>query len=211
MRSAQRLNPFDDNQTYDSNVQTDYQIALNQLFNTIANLPSCTHPWSLFQSGLQVYCAVRAAKSNSKNVIPNEKLTEILSATARLIKAPQQDRKYRKEIDAYHKLSNNIRQYSLGKIVAASMLCLIGTLLIVASGLITAVTFGGMIPVGVLGGMLGISMITGGIAAGLSGGVGMSCLMGSGMLFYKIVEKNPLRNAMEKVEASVREIYSFHK
>jgi hypothetical protein len=204
-----------DNEFKEDIPQADYQKALEDLWNTIDELPLSIHPFSLFQSSVQVYNSVRDIKSNAKNVISEEKLTEILNATAILIvgqkSAPKGDKNYRKEIDAFHQLSNSIRQYSLGKIVAASMLCLIGTLLIIVSGITAAVTLGCMIPVGILGGMLGISMIAGGISASLSGVLGVSCLMSSGIFFRNMIEKNPLRQAMERVENSAREVYSCRK
>jgi hypothetical protein len=164
---------------------------------------------------LFVSIAIFITSKLQKTTVSKKKLTEILHSTRMIIAGnkehPFGDTGYRKEIDSYHHLSKYVRKMPWGKVIGGIMLCLIGTAIIVASGVIALASFGVLAPINMLGIVLGVSMVVGGVATAIGGTVGMGSIIGGSILFFKVAQKNPLAHEMKLTESAARERYGFEK
>lgn len=186
--------------------------AFIQLETSLKDLPSNMYYSSLLVSGYGVYREVHYLANKKKSDIPEEKLIDILRTSARLIAGNQAhsdgDVGYREEIERYYQLSKDVRHFPWGYVLAATITALIGTAIVVASGVIAAVSFGFLAPISLLVITLGISMIIGGVASGVAT-IGTGAVMGSGLLFFKAAEKNVLRQEMKELMVSAKGHYGF--
>lgn len=186
--------------------------AFHSLDKALKALPATTHHSNLFMSGYGVYSEAHQLVTKKGSRIDEETLAEILHVTAHLVAGNERHidgaKGYRDDILLYYRLSNRVRHFPFGKLLAGAMTALIGTAIVVTSGIIGAVSFGLLLPFSLLGFTFGASIIIGGVTIG-TGAIGVGTLMGSGQLFFNSFQKNPLRSKMNQLVAAAQEHYGF--
>jgi|GEM_PF-6335608 len=189
-----------------------FQKALKGLDDALQNLPQGTHHSMLFVSGYDVYVRVHWLSSHQHNRISQETLTEILSTAARLVAGNEvhsgDDEGYRDDLIRFQSLANQIHHFPFGRMLASLLLALIGTAVIVASGIIAAASFGFLAPFSVLGFVFGASMIIGGVAVGV-GALGIASVMTSGIILFSSNPENELSSRMKQLKTDARLTYGF--
>jgi hypothetical protein len=194
-------------------VKNDLRQALEKLDTTLNALPRDTpNSEALYLSGTRVYDEVRKQQRQKQSGISESTLIKIINVTAKIVVGYENHdggmKGYNKEFSRYHNLSSDIRHFPLGKILVGAMLALIGTAIIVMSGIIAVASFGLLAPFSVLGIVFGASTVVGGVACGV-GALGMGSVMASGMTFFSAVKKTPLRSEMKQLEVSAKANYDI--
>ena len=180
--------------------------ALQSLAMTLQELLTDSPNWTLLLSGLGVYREIRKLATSQQNTIPEQKLAEILNATRVLMMGseehPTGNAGYRKEMDTYHDLTIEIGRFSSGNVLFGMMLSLLGALIIVATGILSLVSFGILAPIHIMGFSLGVSLLTGGVSMGVGLTAGIGSMFGGHLMLFKAAQKSVLRQEMEATEAA---------
>jgi hypothetical protein len=159
---------------------------------------------------VKIYREVRKIAHHPKNRVPIPKLTKILITTKDVLQGPTPDDRnnevYREDIRTLHDQSNAMKAFPITRCLVGALACLIGLVILVASGILGAVSFGLALPVTVFGMVFGASMVFGGVAIA-SGLIGSSFLMFGAPMVVSAMTANPLRNGMNKLEASAKRVY----
>lgn len=159
---------------------------------------------ALFAAGSGV--AEKVKRCFDENRIPEEKLTQIVTAARILLRDRQHSdsREYKTTLNKFHRLSKSVGSFPWGKILAGIMLTLIGALILVASGLVIAVALGFFPPITVIFGItLTASVLNTGISAA-TGVAGIASMVSAGMLFFKAGTPSHLRSHMNRFESELK-------
>lgn len=188
--------------------QNSLQLALHDFALMLKEILYDAPNVELMWAGLGVYREVQRLSRSKDCEIPKHKLADILNITRTLVQGEEEpSASYRKEMDIYHDLANDIRHFPWGKIIAGAMLCLLGAAIIVASGILACLSFGLLAPLDFLGLYLGHSLLIGSAAIVTGGTCGLGSVIGGSLLFFKAGQKNPLLREMETVELEVRRVH----
>lgn len=159
-----------------------------------------------------IYREVKKIAHHPKNKVPISTLTEILITTKDILQGPTPDDRdndvYREDIRTLHEQSNAMKSFPITRCLVGALACIIGTAILVASGILGAVSFGLALPVSVFGMVFGASLIFGGVSIA-SGLIGSSFLMFGAPMVVSAMSANPLRAGMNKLESSAKRVYGI--
>ena len=191
---------------------TAYYAALNKLEKALHDVKDKQS--SMYTDGLDLYQEIQQIGKDENKRVSIVDLTKILTSGTLLIKGneahPLGDDGYRDEADTFHQLAKKVRTFPVGKILGGIMLGLLGTVVVAASGIVAAASFGLLAPIAAFGAVLGTSMAVGAVAT-VAGALGAGAVMGSGMLFFSAAKKDALHESMKGLEDSARSYYDFKK
>lgn len=167
-------------------------------------------PSDLKQFAVKVSSEVKKLAGEEHSHVPITKLTEILNTTASILKGPvlgdTENEAYREDILTLQQQCGDIKSYPVAKGLIGAMLCLLGAAIVVASGIVGAVSFGLAAPISVMGIMLGLSTLVGGVCVA-SGVIGASFMMFGAPLVGSAVQASPLRKSMIELETNAKRVH----
>lgn len=189
---------------YASSEWDNHDMACQELYQTFSDNQI------LCNEAIQVYREVEKISHDAHPSVPIKTLTKILKRTKAILKGPDRDDSdldiYREHIIKLHSLAQEISTFPKAKILAGVLLCLLGVIILIASGIIGAVAFGLTTPINILTGIFGISLVWQGAAA-VSSVIGASCLMFSAPVLTQAWHDNPLWQQMKKLESTAKRVY----
>lgn len=115
---------------------------------------------------------------------------------------------YREDIIALEQQCRDIKSYSIAKPLAGAMLSILGAAILVASGILGAISFGFAAPISMLGAVFGLSMVMGGISVA-TGCIGTGLLLFSAPLMTNALQNSPLRKSMIELESHAKREYEI--
>jgi|GEM_PF-4031054 len=159
-----------------------------------------------------VFLEVEHLVYDSKNQIPLSTLTDILITTRAILRGREPDDQdgevYQEHILDLQSQISRVRRFSFTKLLVANVFALLGVSIIVASGILGAVSFGLCAPLSILGIVFGFSLIGGYVALG-TGLLGASFLMFSAPLAANAMQQSSLNQALHQLESNAKRIYLY--
>lgn len=166
------------------------------------------HP--LHDDAMNVYLEVKNLVRKRK--LPLNKVTAMIKTITNVLKGPSGEDKtkeiYRQEVVKLQRQSNELRTFPLAKILISAALCLLGVAIIVASGILAAVSFGLAVPITILGILFGFSKIMS-IVAISSGIIGASCLLFPAPIMASAWRDQPIRDEIKELRSNAKRTYGI--